>query len=391
MTADRGPLSYPRIALVVGEQSGDNLGAALIHALRARFPNARFFGIAGPRMIAAGCAAWQPAESLAVMGIFEIIPHLPRLWLIRRRLIKRLLANPPDVYIGVDAKEFNLGVERKLKAAGIRTVQYVSPQVWAWRQGRVKTIARAVDLMLCLLPFEKQFYDSHRVQARFVGHPLADQIALHPDRAAARSELGLAQDALCIAVLPGSRQGEVSQLGRDFALTIAWLKQHRPQCQIIAPMANAGVRALFTQALQQAGVLSQVILLDGHAQQAMIASDAVLLVSGTATLEAALVKRPMVVAYRIGKLTTWLLKGLGIVKFKYFSQPNILTDQLLVPEFYNDEVRPEVLGAALLAQLDRADRAQLDVAFMRIHLQLKQNASEQAAAAIAALLTAPRP
>jgi lipid-A-disaccharide synthase len=245
--------------------------------------------------------------------------------------------------------------------------------------------------MLCLLPFEKQFYDSHQVQARFVGHPLADQIPLHPDRAAARSQLGLAQDALCIAVLPGSRQGEVSQLGQDFAQTIAWLKQHRPQCQIIAPMANAGVRALFTQALQQAGMLSQVILLDGHAQQAMIASDAVLLVSGTATLEAALVKRPMVVAYRIGKLTTWLLKGLGIVKFKYFSQPNILTDQLLVPEFYNDEVRPEVLGSALLAQLDRADREQLDAAFMRIHLQLKQHASEQAAAAIAELLAVARP
>ncbi len=381
----------PRIALVVGEQSGDNLGAALIHALRTQLPDAQFFGIAGPRMIEAGCEAWEPAESLAVMGIFEIIPHLPRLLRIRRQLIKRLLEEPPDVYIGIDAKEFNLSVERKLKAAGIRTVQYVSPQVWAWRQGRVKKIARAVDLMLCLLPFEKQFYDTHNVQARFIGHPLADQIPMRVDQAAARAGLNVPVDELCIAVLPGSRQGEVDRLGEDFARTIAWLKQQRPGCCVLAPMANEKVRAAFSLALTHAGAGNEVRLLDGQAQQAMIASDVVLLASGTATLEAALCKRPMVVAYRLGGLTTFLLKNLGVVKAKFFSQPNLLTGRALVPEFYNEQVRAEVLGPAILSQLDRPDRAELDATFMQIHQQLRQNASEQAATAIVALLAGTRP
>jgi lipid-A-disaccharide synthase len=386
MSVDRESSPYPRIALVVGEQSGDNLGAALMHSLRAHFPNAQFFGIAGPQMIAAGCEAWEAAESLAVMGIFEVIPHLPRLLRIRRQLIARLLKNPPDVYIGIDAKEFNLSVERKLKSSGIRTVQYVSPQVWAWRQGRVKKIAQAVDLMLCLLPFEQRFYDGHGVRARFVGHPLADQIPMHADRAAARAALAVPQDAPCLAVLPGSRQGEVMRLGGDFAETIKWLLQQRPACCVLAPMANAQARQIFTHALQQAGVLSQVKLLDGDAQSAMIASDVVLLSSGTATLEAALIKRPMVVAYRLGALTTFMLKTLGMMKLKYFSQPNILTEQALVPEFFNDAVRAEVLGPAILAQLDRPDRVELDAAFMQLHKQLKQNASEQAAIAIAELL-----
>lgn len=375
---------------MVGEQSGDNLGAALIHALREHLPEARFFGIAGPRMITAGCEAWEPAESLAVMGIFEVIPHLPRLLRIRRQLIKRLLADPPDVYVGIDAKEFNLSVERKLKNAGIRTVQYVSPQVWAWRQGRVKKIARAVDLMLCLLPFEKQFYDTHNVQSRFVGHPLADQIPLQIDQAAAREALNVPADALCIAVLPGSRQGEVNRLGEDFARTIAWLKQQRPGCCVLAPMANAQVRAAFVLALTHAGVDNDVRLLDGQAQQAMIASDVVLLASGTATLEATLCKRPMVVAYRLGKLTTFLLKTLGLMKSRFFSQPNLLADRALVPEFYNEQVRAEVLGPAILTQLDRPDRAELDASFMNIHMQLRQNASQQAAAAIVELLSKTR-
>jgi lipid-A-disaccharide synthase len=376
----------PRIALVVGEQSGDNLGAALIQALREHLPDAGFFGIAGPRMIAAGCEAWEQAESLAVMGVFEIIPHLPRLLRIRRNLVKRLLADPPDVYIGIDAKEFNLSVERKLKAAGIRTVQYVSPQVWAWRQGRVKKIACAVDLMLCLLPFEKQFYDTHNVQSHFVGHPLADQIPLQVDQGSARAALNIPADALCIAVLPGSRQGEVTRLREDFARTIAWLKQQRPGCCVLAPMANDEVRDAFSLALTHAGVGNDVRLLDGQAQLAMIASDVVLLASGTATLEAMLCKRPMVVAYRLGKLTTFLLKNLGLMKSRYFSQPNLLADRALVPEFYNEQVRAELLGPAILTQLDRPDRAELDASFRRIHEQLRQNANQQAAAAVVELL-----
>lgn len=390
MIAARSDKGSPRIVMVAGETSGDQLGAALIEALRERFPEAEFAGIAGPRMQAAGCVAWQSSDALAVMGIFEIIPHLRRLLQIRRALVARLLADPPDVYIGVDYKEFNLSVEHRLKAAGIRTVQYVSPQVWAWRQGRVKKIASAVDLMLCLLPFEKPFYDAHGVRVCFVGHPLADQIPPHTDRAAARAMLNVPEGALCLAVLPGSRQGEVTRLGRDFAQTIAWLKQQRPACYILAPMAGGKVRELFAQALRQAGVLQNVRLLEGQAQQAMIASDAVLLASGTATLEAALLKRPMVVAYRLGRLTTFLLRNLGLMKARYFSQPNLLADKLLVPEFYNEQVRAEVLGPALLAQLDRPDRAELEQAFMQIHQQLRQNASQQAALAIMELLAPAR-
>jgi lipid-A-disaccharide synthase len=380
-----------RIVMVAGETSSDNLAAELIQALRKHFPDAQFMGIAGPRMQAVNCEVWESADALAIMGVFEILPHLPRLLRLRRTLIKRLLSDPPDVYIGVDAKEFNLSVARKLKAQGIRTVQYVSPQVWAWRRGRVKTIAKAVDLMLCLLPFEKQFYDTHQVQARFVGHPLADQIPLYPDRAAAREQLGVSQAALCMAVLPGSRRGEVERLGDDFARTIHWLIQQRPNCLVLVPMVNASIRALFTQAMARADVTANVTLLDGQAQQAMIASDVVLLASGTAALEATLVKRPMVVAYRMGRLTTWLLKGLGIVKFKYFAQPNILADELLVPEFYNDQVRAEILGPAILMQLDRPDRAELDTKFLQIHQQLRQGASKQSAQAIVELLATPRP
>ncbi len=386
MSLSHGKSPYPRIAIVVGEQSGDNLGAALIEVLGQHFPNAQFFGIAGSRMVASGCQAWESADALAVMGIFEIIPHLWRLMRLRRRLITRLLADPPDVYIGIDAKEFNLSVERKLKSAGIRTVQYVSPQVWAWRQGRVKKIASAVDLMLCLLPFEKQFYQQHQVEARFVGHPLADQIPMQTDRIAVRHGMGLPIESVCVAVLPGSRHGEVARLSDDFARTIAWLVRHQPDLRFVAPMSNDTARKVFTQALQQAGVLSQVLLLDGQSQQAMIASDVVLLASGTATLEAALVKRPMVVAYRLSTLTTLLLKGLGIVKTRFFSQPNLLANKQLVPEYFNAQVRADILGPAVLAQLVRNDRVALDEEYVRIHQQLRQNASEQAARAIIQLI-----
>ena len=386
MSAPRGESNHPRIAIVAGEQSGDNLSAALISVLRQKFPEAKIYGIAGPRMVAAGCEAWEPADALAVMGIFEVIPHLLRLLRLRRRLVARLLADPPDVYIGVDAKEFNLSVERKLKAAGIKTVQYVSPQVWAWRQGRVKKIAAAVDLMLCLLPFEKKFYDEHGVKAKFVGHPLADQIPIQTDRIAARHGMGLPIESVCVAVLPGSRHGEVARLSEDFARTIAWLIKQQPDLRFVAPMSNDNARNVFTQALQQVGVLSQVLLLDGQAQQAMIASDVVLLASGTATLEAALVKRPMVVAYRLSKLTTLLLKGLGIVKTRFFSQPNLLANKQLVPEYFNEQVRADILGPAVLGQLARQDHTMLDEEYVRIHQQLRQNASEQAALAIAQLL-----
>lgn len=377
----------PLIVLVAGETSGDNLGAKLIEALRARLPGARFAGVAGPRMIAAGCEPWEHVASLSVMGLFEIIPHLPRLLRIRRSLVERLLAAPPAVYVGVDAKEFNLRLMPKLKARGIPTVQYVSPQVWAWRQGRVRTIGRAVDLVLCLLPFEKPFYEAHAVHAEFVGHPLADQVPLQLDAHAARRALALEEQGTYIALLPGSRNGEVSRLAPDFAATVAWLGQRRPELRFIAAMADAKVRQVFEAALDHAGVRTAVHVVDGRAQEVMAASDAILLASGTATLEAMLVKRPMVVTYRLGALTSFLLKHLKLFKAPFFSQPNLLAGRALVPEFFNEQVRAEVLGPALLEQLERADRGELVQTFDRIHETLRRDASARAAEAIVALMS----
>jgi lipid-A-disaccharide synthase len=377
----------PLIVLVAGETSGDNLGAQLIEALRARLPHARFAGIAGPRMVAAGCEAWERAETLAVMGLFEIIPHLPRLLRVRRELVERVRRERPDVYVGVDAKEFNLRLAPKLKADGIRTVQYVSPQVWAWRQGRVRTIGRAVDLVLCLLPFEKKFYDEHAVRAVFVGHPLADQIPMHLDPIEARRALGLASDGSYVALLPGSRHGEVARLSPDFAATVRWLSEQRSGLRFIAALASESTRQVFASALEGAGVRDRVTLVDGKAQRVMAASDVVLLASGTATLEATLVKRPMVVAYRLGALTGFLLKHLKLFKAPFFAQPNLLAGRQLVPEFFNREVRADVLGPAVLAQLERADRDQLVQTFTLIHETLRRDASARAAEAIIGLLS----
>ena len=378
--------SSPLIVLAAGELSGDNLGARLIAELRERIPAAKFAGIAGPKMIAAGCEPWARSEELAVMGLFEVLPELPRLLRIRRDLIRRVLRERPVVYIGVDFKEFNLSVARRLKQSNIRTVQYVSPQIWAWRQGRVRKIAHAVDLMLCLLPFEKPFYDRFGVDARFVGHPLADDIPIEIDRAAARRELDIPHDAQCIALLPGSRRGEATRLAFDFASTVAWLRGKRPAMRFVAAMASEPVKVIFHRALQQAGVADIVRLIDGRSQQVLAACDAVLLASGTATLEATLSKRPMVVVYRLGKLTSFLLRELKLMKAPFFAQPNLLAGRELVPEYFNEQVNAEVLGPALLLQLDRPDRQALIDAFTDIHLTLRRDASKMAANAVIDLI-----
>jgi lipid-A-disaccharide synthase len=300
-----------------------------------------------------------------------------------------VLAVRPAVYVGVDAKEFNLRIAPRFKEAGIPTVQYVSPQVWAWRQGRVQTIGRAVDLVLCLLPFEKQFYDAHSVQAEFVGHPLADQVPMQLSAETARYQLGIPEKGQYIAVLPGSRQGEVSRLSPDFVETMAWLHEQRPQLRFIAALANDPARHTFEAALDrgaQPSLRDRLTLVNGHAQTVMAASDVVLLASGTATLEATLVKRPMVVAYRLGMLTSFLLKHLKLFKAPFFAQPNLLAGRALVPEFFNAEVRAEVLGPAVLQQLERADRDQLVQTFASIHETLRRDASARAADAIVELL-----
>ena len=267
-------------------------------------------------------------------------------------------------------------------------IQYVSPQVWAWRQGRVRTIGSAVDLVLCLLPFEKKFYDDHHVAAEFVGHPLADQIPMYLDPAIARRSLGIDAAGEVVAVLPGSRAGEVSLLSQDFAATVHWLSQHRPGISFVAAMASAKVRAVFERPLDAAGVRDRVQVFDGHAQDVMAASDAILLASGTATLEATLVKRPMVVAYRLSALTSFLLKHLKLFKAPFFAQPNLLAGRKIVPEFFNAQVRADVLGPALIEQLERADRTELVQTFTRIHETLRRDASSRAADAIVDVLRA---
>jgi lipid-A-disaccharide synthase len=380
-----------RVGLVAGEASGDTLGADLIVAMRRLIPESVFFGIAGPKMQAAGCEIWEPSESLAVMGLFEIVRDLPRLVRLQARIRSRFLSVKPDVFVGIDAPEFNLRLSRDLRAAGIPTVQYVSPQVWAWRQGRARSIHESVDLVLCLLPFEQRFYDEHGMPAEFVGHPLADAIPMTPDRRAARLALGVDLDAAVVALLPGSRRGEVTRLAKDFAETARWLAAQRPQLKFIAPMASAVTRDSFAQALALHAPGIEVKLIDGQAQTALIAADVALIASGTATLEAALCKRPMVVVYRLGTLSAWVLRRLNLVKSRFFAQPNLLADRRVVGEYFQEEIVPESIGAELLMWLDDAERrGALEQEFSRIHAELRRDAGARAARAIETLVSARR-
>jgi lipid-A-disaccharide synthase len=380
-------MSVPlRVGLVAGEASGDTLGADLIGALRRLEPRAEFFGIAGPKMQAVGCETWEPAESLAVMGLFEIVRHLPRLLRLRARIRNLFLQAKPDLFVGIDAPEFNLRLARDLRAAGIPTVQYVSPQVWAWRQSRVRSIHESADLVLCLLPFEKRFYDAHGMPAEFVGHPLADAIPMTVDREAARRLLKIESSAQVVALLPGSRRGEVARLAQDFAATARWLAAQRPRLVFIAPMASAAAREIFARVLERHAPGLDVRLIDGQAQSALIAADVCLVASGTASLEAALCKRPMVVVYRLGAMTAFILRRLNLVKSKFFAQPNLLADRRVVGEYFQEEIVPESIGAELLMWLDDAERRSgLEREFSRIHAELRRDAGTRAAQAIMAL------
>jgi lipid-A-disaccharide synthase len=321
------------------------------------------------------------------MGLVEPLAHLPRLLALRRRLVRQFVQARPQVFIGIDAPAFNIGLEARLRAQGVPTVQYVSPQVWAWRPERVRSIAAACDLVLCLFPFETEFYAEHGVRAEFVGHPLADQIPLVTDRAAARRMLGLPAAATLIALLPGSRLGEVRRLGADFLRAARWLQAQRPEVAFIAPMASEAVREVFRAQRQRVAPDLAVQLFAGQSQACLIAADAVLVASGTATLETLLVRRPMVAAYRFNPLTAFLLRRLGMVRVRHFSQPNLLTGKSLVPEFLQEAVNGEDLGRALLQQLtDGAGRELLEAEFLKVHQQLRVGAAERAAAAILTLL-----
>jgi lipid-A-disaccharide synthase len=377
-----------RIGLVAGEASGDTLGADLINSLRRIAPDTQFFGVAGPKMQAAGCEVWEPAESFAVMGLFEVLTHLPRLIHLLSKIKRMMLSVRPDVFVGIDAPDTNLRISRTLHAAGIPTVQYVSPQVWAWRQGRAKRMRDSVDLVLCLLPFEKSFYDRHGIRAEFVGHPLADAIPLDIDQAAARRQLGLPEAGQLIALLPGSRRGEVTRLTPDFVATARWLAAQRPALNFVAPMANAAARAIFSEALQRDAPDLKILLIDGKATVALSAADAVLVASGTASLETALCKRPMVVVYRLGAMSAWALTRLNLIKSKFFAQPNLLADRRVVGEYFQEQIVPASIGAELLMWLDDdAKRHELQQEFARIHTELRRGAGARAAQAIHNLLS----
>ena len=370
-----------RIALVAGEASGDILGSGLMRAIKARHPDAEFIGVGGPLMEAQGMTSYFPMERLSVMGLVEVLGRLKELLARRKLLIQTLIDEKPDVFIGIDAPDFTLNIELKLRQAGIKTVHYVSPSVWAWRQKRVLKIREGCDLMLTLLPFEARFYEEQGVPVRFVGHPLADTIPLQADQLAARAALGLGAGPL-VALMPGSRGGEVGRLGALFFDAAERLVAVRPDIRFVLPCASPQRREQIEQLLQ--GRELPLTLLDGQSHEALAACNAVLIASGTATLEALLYKRPMVVAYRLAPLTYWILKRM--VKSPYVSLPNLLAQRLLVPELLQDAATAEALAQTLLPLLENGDAQ--TAGFDAIHRTLRRDASNQAAEAVLNLIGA---
>ena len=376
-----------RIALVAGEASGDALGAGLVSELRKRFPDAEFAGIGGKAMREAGCQTWHDAGELAVMGLSEVLRHLPRLLRLRRQFRERVLAWQPDVFIGIDAPDFNLGVERWLKQRDVRTVHYVSPSVWAWREKRAEKIGQSADLVLCLFPMEPPIYARHGIDARFVGHPMADEMPLEPDQAAARDTLGLRAYTPVLAVLPGSRLGEIDRLGAVFLEAARRVSESVPHLQVVIPAANPACHDALAPMVAAAGFAQPPLLTDGKAREAMVAADVVLLASGTATLEAMLAKRAMVVGYKVAPLTYRIVKAFGMLKVERYALPNVLAGSDVAPELMQDDCTPENLAAAVLNQFQHPEiTGALQPRYRELHEALRQDASARAADAIAGLL-----
>ncbi|WP_455218929.1 lipid-A-disaccharide synthase [Kaarinaea lacus] len=374
-----------RIGIVAGEASGDLLGSGLIKALTKLSSELTFEGIAGPRMIDAGASSLYPMERLSVMGLTEVLGRYLELHKMRKDLIRHFCNSKIDVFIGIDAPDFNLGIAEQLHKAGIKTIQYVSPQVWAWRRYRVKQIARSLDLMLTLFPFEARFYEEHDVPVKFVGHPLADLIPMVNDKNAARHLLNLPEEKKLIAILPGSRSNEVQYLGGSFLKIASWCYRQSNDLHFVTPMPNPERRKQFEQIMAQHGEQLPITIVDGMSREVVTASDVVLLASGTAALETMLLKRPMVVAYRMAWLTYWI--GRSMVKLKYFSLPNLLLPKPLVPEFIQSDIVPDKVGSTLLSYLnDDAKVLELVQGFNEVHSQLQKNASESAAVAVMDLL-----
>ena len=367
------------IALVAGETSGDILGAGLIRTLKKHHPNIKFVGIAGPLMQTEGCQAWYEMDELSVMGIVEVLGRLRRILAIRRDITKRLIDLKPDVFIGIDAPDFNLSLEGKLKQAGIKTIHYVSPSVWAWKQKRVFKIKRNTNLILAFLPFEKAFYDKFDVPCRFIGHKMADDIPLEPNQTAMRQQLGIPVDCQCLALLPGSRHAEVTLLSEPFLKAAQLLRDKFPDLHIVVPLVNSKRRAEFEQIKAEIAPELKLQLLDGYAREAMIASNAAILASGTVALECMLAKCPMVVGYKMKAFTFWLAKKL--IKTPYVSLPNIIAGKEIVPELLQHDCTPENIANHVLPFLE-SDNTELKATFLALHKQIRCNADEQAAQAV---------
>jgi lipid-A-disaccharide synthase len=379
-------MSALRIAMVAGEASGDLLASHLIEALRAKLPNAVFYGIGGPKMIGQGFKAWHPLEKLAVRGYVEVLKHYREISAIRSDLKRRLLAEPPDVFIGVDAPDFNLAIEKSLKQRGIPSIHYVSPSIWAWRGKRIHQIGAAVSRVLALFPFEPALYEKQGIPVSYVGHPLADLLPVDDGRDGARLLLGLSAQQPVFALLPGSRQSEVQYMAATFIETARLILQSLPNALFLVPLATRETRLLFETALYDCNARELPIrLLFGHAHEAMMASDVVLVASGTATLEAALLKRPMAIVYKMSPWSHRLMRRMGYLP--YVGLPNVLAGKFVVPEFIQDDATPENLAQALTnLYADKATCTRIGEVFREIHLQLKQNTAEKAAAAVLSCL-----
>jgi lipid-A-disaccharide synthase len=376
-----------KIGIVAGEASGDILAAGLIKQLKKRYPNATFEGIAGPKMQSQGCQSLFDMEELSVMGLVEVTSRIRRLLLVRKSMLHHFLANPPDVFIGVDAPDFNLGLELKLKKQGIKTVQYVSPTVWAWREKRIFKIAKATNLVLSIFPFEKQVYDKHHIPCEFVGHTMADDIAIKPDKQKARHALQLREDEIVLALLPGSRKREVDTLLDVFIQSCLLLKSNVKELKVLIPVVNRQRKDQVNDYIQTHKPDLSIQVVIGHAREVMIASDAVLLASGTATLEAMLCKKNMVTAYKLSGLTYQMMRWL--YKAKYFALPNVLADEKLIPELLQDDVTAETISKLLLPMLtaQSGDEQQALIAkFEILHESLKKDADVQSATAVANLI-----
>ena len=371
-----------RIGIVAGEPSGDFLAAELIKAIRKNHADVSVEGIGGQKLCEAGCNILFPMEKLAVMGLVEVLGHVRELLTVRVRIAEHFIRNPPDVFIGVDAPDFNLGLERKLRKKGIKTIHYVCPTVWAWRAYRVRKIRRAADLVLSVFPFERDFFRQHDVPVKYVGHPLAEQVDLKPDKEGARRRLGLSPDRLTVAILPGSRRSELNRLARPFIETAAWLRERRDNIQFVSNVLDdAAERQLVAQVKRCMGKDLQLKIVKNRVGDVLAAANVALLASGTITLEAMLHKVPMVVAYRIHSLTFWIVRAL--IRVNFVSLPNLLANRRLVPEFFQSDCRAEVLGPALQNWLDNPDEVtSLSRHFTDLHVSLKPDAGETAARAV---------